>query len=120
MSNQKIRNTLNTLYEEVCNQGKAHLLPDLVAGILIEHKPIFPDGIEHVMEYIKKVGKLPVEVKRIAIEGDLAFAHLRTFFAGKEYAVVDILRFNEDGKMLEHWEVMQPVPKTSANENGMF
>jgi predicted SnoaL-like aldol condensation-catalyzing enzyme len=120
MRNEKIRNTLNILYQEVFTQGKVDLLPGLVAGPFIQHKPNVPNGIEHMVDYLKKVGTLPIEVKRMVIEGDLAFVFFRVFFAGKEYAVVDMLRFNEDGKILEHWEVQQPVPATSVNDNGMF
>jgi predicted SnoaL-like aldol condensation-catalyzing enzyme len=39
---------------------------------------------------------------------------------GQELAGVDIFRFNADGKIVEHWDVLQPVPAASKNANTMF
>ncbi len=120
-SKEKIRETLETLYEKAFNGGKADVLPSLVAGPYIQHNPLFPNGTEPLMGYLKQAGSIPCEVKRMAIEGDLAFVHVRYLnWAGKEHAAVDIFRFNEEGKILEHWDVLQPVPETPANNNTMF
>lgn len=73
------------------------------------------------MGYLKQAGSIPCEVKRMAIDGDLAFVHVRYLnWAGKENAAVDIFRFNEEGKIVEHWDVMQPVPSTASNNNTVF
>jgi predicted SnoaL-like aldol condensation-catalyzing enzyme len=121
MNREKIRLTLETLYGEVFNQGKANLLSGLVSGPYIQHNPLFPNGIEPLMGYISQAGGIPNEVRRMAIEGDLAFVHVRyPNWGGREHAAVDIFRFDEDGKILEHWDVLQPVPDTAANDNTMF
>ena len=58
---------------------------------------------------------------KIFIDGDLAFVHVRYLdWAVKETAGVDIFRFDADGKVVEHWDVLQPVPGSSNNPNTMF
>jgi predicted SnoaL-like aldol condensation-catalyzing enzyme len=45
-----------------------------------------------------------------------AHSHYETF----NMAGVDIWRFDEDGKAIEHWDVLQPIPETTASGNDMF
>ena len=117
----KIEATIQNLYQKVFNAGQADLLPTLIAGPYIQHNPLFPDGTEPLIGYLEKAGSLPCEIKRIAIDGDLAFVHVRyPDWMGKEHAAVDVFRFNEEGKIVEHWDVLQPVPETAANDNTMF
>lgn len=122
MSNKpQIEATVRTLYERVFNQGRADEFPALIAGPYIQHNPLFPNGPEPLMGYLKQVGKITCEVKRMAVDGDLAFVHVRYLnWGGSEHAAVDIFRFNEEGKIVEHWDVLQPVPSTAANSNTMF
>jgi len=121
MSKEKIKTTLETLYGEVFNQGKADLFPGLVTGPYIQHNPLFPDGTAPLVGYLKQAGSIPCEVKRTAIDGDLAFVHVRYLnWGGKEHAAVDVFRFDAEGKILEHWDVLQPVPEQAANSNTMF
>jgi len=52
----------------------------------------------------------------IAIDGDLAFVHVRYLAcAGKETPCLDIFRFHTAGKIVEHWDTLQPVPESSNN-----
>ncbi len=117
----KIKATVETLYSQVFNQGQADLLTDLVTGEYIQHNPLFPNGTAPLADYLKQAGSLPCEIKRMVIDGDLAFIHVRYLdWGGKEHAGVDIFRFNSDGKIVEHWDVLQPVAEQSANTNTMF
>jgi len=121
MTRDQIQNSLDAIYDKVFNEGQADLYPSLVAGPYIQHNPLFPDGLEAIVGYIKKTGRIPCEVKRAAIDGDLAFVHVRYLdWGGHETAGVDIFRFDDDGKILEHWDVLQQVPKTANNANTMF
>ena len=121
MTRDHIRHTLEVIFDQVFNQGRADLLPGLVSGPYIQHNPLFPNGLDGIMGYIKQAGRIPCEVKRIAIDGDLAFVHVRYLdWGGQETAGVDIFRFDADGKIVEHWDVLQSVPATSNNANTMF
>ena len=116
-----IKQVIETIYEKVFNQGQGDLYPGLVAGPYVQHNPLFPDGLDAIVGYINQAGPIPCEVKRIAIDGDLAFVHVRYLnWAGQETAGVDIFRFDADGKVVEHWDVLQPVPEDAKNANTMF
>jgi predicted SnoaL-like aldol condensation-catalyzing enzyme len=116
-----VRRVLDIIYSQIFNQGRADLLPGLIAGPYIQHNPLVADGVDGVIAFLKQAGRVPCEVKRIAIDGDLAFVHVRYLnLFGQEIAGVDIFRVNDEGKILEHWDVLQPVPATSANANTMF
>jgi len=117
----KIEAAIATIYDQIFNEGRGDLYPPLVDGPYIQHNPLFPDGTEFIVNFLKDVKQVPCEVKRLAIDGDLAFVHVRYLdWGGKETAGVDIFRFNEEGKIVEHWDVLQPVPETANNSNGMF
>lgn len=121
MQRDKIQTAIDIIYGEIFNKGRGDLLPGLVAGPYIQHNPLFPDGTDFIVGFLKQVKKVPCEVKRIAIDGDLAFIHVRYLdWGGKETAGVDIFRFDAEGKILEHWDVLQPVPENANNPNGMF
>lgn len=62
-----------------------------------------------------------VEFVRAIAEDDLVVLHCRQQWPGDhDYAGIDILRFDDDGKVVEHWDELQIVPEHSANDNGMF
>ena len=116
-----IRHALDVIYDQIFSKGQADLLPSLVSGPYIQHNPLFPNGLDGIMDYIKQAGRIPCEVKRIAIDVDLAFVQVRYLdWGGQETAGVDIFRFDADGKIVEHWDVLQPVPAASNNANTMF
>jgi predicted SnoaL-like aldol condensation-catalyzing enzyme len=62
-----------------------------------------------------------VEFVRAIAEGDLVILHCRQVWPGEEiYAGIDIFRVGTDGKVVEHWDVLQLVADHSENGNGMF
>jgi predicted SnoaL-like aldol condensation-catalyzing enzyme len=91
----------------------------------IQHNPGADDGQENsiaaINGFVSQFPELSVEVKRVVAEDDLVAIHhhLRTSPEDRGIAALDIFRFR-DGKIVEHWDVLQPVPEKPANDNTMF
>ncbi|MBO4253137.1 hypothetical protein GRC12_04460 [Streptomyces griseorubiginosus] len=90
-----------------------------------QHNPQSPNGIAAAKEFFASSFStnpdLSVSVKRVIAEGDYVAFHSHSKYAPEDlgFAVLDIYRVR-DGKVVEHWDVIQQVPATSANDNTMF
>jgi predicted SnoaL-like aldol condensation-catalyzing enzyme len=91
----------------------------------IQHNPQAPDGPEAFIQFVKaysaRFPQLSIDVRRVIAEGDFVVTHslLKTGPDDRGTAAVDFFRL-EDGKVVEHWDVLQPVPETAANDHPMF
>ena len=91
----------------------------------IQHNPIAADGKDAAVDVLGKALKaMPgwtYEFKHAYVDGDYAIihSHVKMKPDDRGMAVVDIFRF-EKGKVVEHWDVVQPIPEKSANNNTMF
>lgn len=91
----------------------------------VQHNPEAQDGPEAFTGFVNwlrgEYPQLQLEIKRVVAEGDLVVTHSRLVLVPGEpgRALADFFRL-EDGKVVEHWDVIQDVPKESANENTMF
>jgi len=120
------KQVVSDFYKLAFNDHKpAAAVEKYVGAEYIQHNPMVADGalpfIDFVNAYAQKYPHLHVDIKRMVAEGDLVVTHslITTDDNDRGLAAIDIFRLKE-GKIVEHWDVVQPVPEKPANENGMF
>jgi predicted SnoaL-like aldol condensation-catalyzing enzyme len=91
----------------------------------IQHNPDVADGTEGFIKYFERMqAEYPnksIEFVRCIAEGELVALHThQTWPDGDEYVTMDFFRFDESGKICEHWDAIQQIPDTSANPNLMY
>jgi len=114
-------------YEKGLNQKDFDAAAKHFGPRYIQHNPLAPDGPEGFKRLVALLKeKFPNsnshdEIKRVIAEGDLVVLHVHSVRepGQRGRAVVDIFRV-ENGKIVEHWDVLQDVPEKAANDNTMF
>ena len=91
----------------------------------IQHNPQAPNGPEAFIGFVHwlrgQYPELQLDIKRVIAEGDLVVTHSHLILVPGEpgQALADFFRV-ENGKVVEHWDVIQDIPAESANDNTMF
>ena len=98
--------------------GNTDAFDELIVDDYVQHNPQAGNGLQAVKEFFRPVGPVDVEVHRVVADGDLVAVHAN--YRTWNMAGVDIFRLNDDGKIIEHWDVLQQVPQTTASGNDMF
>jgi predicted SnoaL-like aldol condensation-catalyzing enzyme len=122
------RNKQNAIgfYDLAFNQCKpADAIANYTGDEYIQHNPTVADGKQGFIDYFEQLaanypGK-KVFFKRAIAEDRYVVLHTYQEWPGDEqWASIDIFRFDDNGKIVEHWDVLQKVPESSANDNTMF
>jgi predicted SnoaL-like aldol condensation-catalyzing enzyme len=117
--------TVLACYEAALNQRDADAALQFVGSQYRQHNPLVADEYGGLREYLtwiqENFPKSHSKILRVFVDGDYVLLHVhRVRSPGtRGDAIVDIFRL-ENEKIVEHWDVIQPVPETAANSNTMF
>ena len=125
--------TVMALYDEMINKNQpAAAVQKYCRPDYIQHNPLIPTSAKSLGDFFGQVISahkyLHVVVYKVVASGDYVFAHVNFVNIYSDdpddrgIAGVDMYRFDANGKIAEHWDVLQEVPEPgkSANTNGMF
>ena len=112
-------------YKALINQKDFEAASKYVGSRYIQHNPMGADNLEGIKNFIQFLReKLPDaqwELKQVFADGDYVITHGHTVSkpGDRGMAAMDIFRL-EGGKIVEHWDVVQPIPEKAMNTNTMF
>lgn len=121
------QNKLNAIafYRTAYEGNPLKAIEKYVGKEYIQHNPDVADGNQGFVDYFERMqGEYPeksIEFVRCIAEGDLVALHTHQSWPGNdEYVTMDFFRFDEKGKICEHWDAIQQIPLKSANPNTMY
>jgi predicted SnoaL-like aldol condensation-catalyzing enzyme len=96
-----------------------------VGSEYIQHNPAVGDGKQAFIDYFDEMARdyadKQIEFVRAVAEGDLVALHTHQTWPGNDqYVTMDFFRFDDNGKIVEHWDSIQQVPAESKNGNPMY
>jgi predicted SnoaL-like aldol condensation-catalyzing enzyme len=119
------KKTVLEFYEAAINQKDFDKAAPYIGSRYTQHNPNAADGPEGLKRFLgflrEKFPQAHSEIKQVFADGDYVILHVHSVRepGSRGNAIVDIFKL-ENGKVVEHWDVIQPIPEQSANSNGMF
>ena len=100
-------------------------IDNYVGNEYIQHNPDVADGLKGFIDYFERMQteypNKSIEFVRCIAEGELVALHTHQTWPGNDqYVTMDFFRFDNNGKICEHWDAIQQIPKNSANPNTMY
>lgn len=126
---QRGRNIDNVVafYDLAFNQHKLdEAVKKYVGDVYLQHNPTVADGgqafIDAFKPFLKDNPQSRAQIKRVIADGDLVALHVfsQANPNDKGEAVVDIFRLDKNGKIVEHWDVIQAIPEKTVSGRTMF
>ena len=125
MSLEQNKNRAIAFYEMAYNGNPKKAIENFVGKEYIQHNPHVEDGTLGFINYFERMyAEYPnksIEFVRCIAEGDLVALHThQTWPDQDEYVTMDFFKFDDNGKICEHWDVIQQISKVSKNLNTMY
>ena len=119
------KKTVMALYDAALNKLDFEEAAKYLGPRYTQHNPNAKDGPEGLKGFItflkEKYPQTHSEIKKIFADGDYVFVHVHAVRepGTRGFAIFDLFKL-ENGKVVEHWDTVQPIPETAQNTNTMF